>query len=119
MKIWLSLVRFRQWNKQALIILPLIALGDSVQASDLGRLIWIALAFSLVASSVYVLNDLQDMPLDKLDPVKSRRPLAAGEISALMGGLVGMLLVLTGCIMALTATDTTNRLQVMSLFWFT
>ena len=116
MRIWLSLVRLRQWNKQALIILPLIALGDSVRVSDLGRLIWIALAFSFVASSVYVLNDLQDMPLDKLDPVKSRRPLAAGEISALAGGLVGFLLFLTGCIIAFTATDKTNRLQVMSLF---
>ena len=116
MRIWLSLVRLRQWNKQALIILPLIALGDSVRVSDLGRLIWIALAFSFVASSVYVLNDLQDMPLDKLDSVKSRRPLAAGEISALAGGLVGFLLFLTGCIIAFTATDKTNRLQVMSLF---
>lgn len=116
MRIWLSLVRLRQWNKQALIILPLIALGDSVRVSDLGRLIWIALAFSFVASSVYVLNDLQDMPLDKLDPVKSRRPFAAGEISALAGGLVGFLLFLTGCIIAFTATDKTNRLQVMSLF---
>ena len=116
MRIWFGLVRLRQWNKQALIILPLIALGDSVRVSDLGRLIWIALAFSFVASSVYVLNDLQDMPLDKLDPVKSRRPLAAGEISALAGGLVGFLLFLTGCIIAFTATDKTNRLQVMSLF---
>ena len=116
MRIWFGLVRLRQWNKQALIILPLIALGDSVRVSDLGRLIWIALAFSFVASSVYVLNDLQDMPLDKLDPVKSRRPLAAGEISALAGGLVGFLLFLTGCIIAFTATDKTNRLHVMSLF---
>ena len=116
MKILLSLVRFRQWNKQALIILPLIAVGDSVQASDLGRLVWIALAFSLVASSVYILNDLLDMPLDKLDPVKSRRPLAAGKISVPTGGLVGVLLALTGFIIAFTATDKTNRLQVISLF---
>lgn len=116
MRIWLSLFRLRQWNKQALIILPLIALGDSIRVSDLGRLFWIALAFSFVASSIYVLNDLQDMPLDKLDPVKSRRPLVAGEISALEGGLVGFLLFLTGCTIAFTATDKTNRLQVMSLF---
>jgi len=38
-------------------------------------------AFSLVASSIYVLNDLVDLERDKLHPVKQSRPLASGAIS--------------------------------------
>jgi len=117
MKILLKLIRFHQWNKQALIILPLIALGNTVQISDLGRLICVAIAFSFVASSVYILNDLQDMSQDKLDAVKSKRPLASGEISVQLGRLVGVFLLFSGLLLAFVANDKTNRLQVMSLFF--
>jgi 4-hydroxybenzoate polyprenyltransferase len=117
MKILLKLIRFHQWNKQALIILPLIALGNTVQISDLGRLICVAIAFSFVASSVYILNDLQDLSQDKLDAVKSKRPLASGEISVQLGRLVGVFLLFSGLLLAFVANDKTNRLQVMSLFF--
>jgi 4-hydroxybenzoate polyprenyltransferase len=117
MKILLKLIRFHQWNKQALIILPLIALGNTVQISDLGRLICVAIAFSFVASSVYILNDLQDLSQDKLDAVKSKRPLASGEISVQLGRLVGVFLLFSGLLLAFAANDKTNRLQVMSLFF--
>jgi len=86
MKIWLSALRVRQWNKQVLVTLPLIALGDEVQVSDLGKLFVIAIAFSLVASSIYIFNDLQDLASDRLDAVKSQRPFASGQISPLRGG---------------------------------
>jgi decaprenyl-phosphate phosphoribosyltransferase len=117
MKIMLKLIRFHQWNKQALVILPLIALGNTVQISDLGRLICVAIAFSFVASSVYILNDLQDLSQDKLDAVKSKRPLASGEISVQLGQLVGLFLLFSGLLLAFVANDKTNRLQVMSLFF--
>jgi 4-hydroxybenzoate polyprenyltransferase len=117
MKILLKLIRFHQWNKQALVILPLIALGNTVQISDLGRLICVAIAFSFVASSVYILNDLQDLSQDKLDAVKSKRPLASGEISVQLGQLVGLFLLFSGLLLAFVANDKTNRLQVMSLFF--
>ncbi len=113
----LKLIRFHQWNKQALVILPLIALGNTVQISDLGRLICVAIAFSFVASSVYILNDLQDLSQDKLDAVKSKRPLASGEISVQLGQLVGLFLLFSGLLLAFVANDKTNRLQVMSLFF--
>jgi 4-hydroxybenzoate polyprenyltransferase len=39
------------------------------------------LCFSLIASSVYILNDLHDLSADRAHPRKRRRPIAAGEIS--------------------------------------
>jgi decaprenyl-phosphate phosphoribosyltransferase len=115
MKIWLSAIRVRQWNKQALIILPFIALGDDVQVLDLGRLIVIAISFSLVSSSIYIFNDLQDLAADKLDPVKSKRPFAAGLISTQKGKLVGVILLITGFLVMFQVVGE-NRQQVLTLF---
>jgi len=115
MRIWLSAMRVRQWNKQALIILPLIALGDEVQALDLERLIVIAIAFSLVASSIYIFNDLQDLAADKLDVVKSKRPFAAGVISTQKGKFAGVILLITG-FLAMFQVVGQNRPQILTLF---
>jgi decaprenyl-phosphate phosphoribosyltransferase len=115
MKIWLSAIRVRQWNKQALIILPFIALGDEVRILDLGRLIVIAIAFSLVASSIYIFNDLQDLVADKLDSVKSKRPFAAGVISTKKGKFVGVILLFTGFLTMLQVVGQ-NRPEVSTLF---
>ncbi len=38
------------------------------------------LCFSLVASGIYILNDLRDLDYDKIHPVKKSRPLASGLI---------------------------------------
>jgi 4-hydroxybenzoate polyprenyltransferase len=115
MKIWLSAIRVGQWNKQALIILPFIALGDEVRILDLGRLIVIAIAFSLVASSIYIFNDLQDLVADKLDSVKSKRPFAAGVISTKKGKFVGVILLFTGFLTMLQVVGQ-NRPEVSTLF---
>jgi decaprenyl-phosphate phosphoribosyltransferase len=115
MKVWLSAIRVHQWNKQALVILPLIALGDEVQVLDLGRLIATAVSFSLVASSIYIFNDLQDLASDKLDIVKSKRPFAAGVISTNKGRFVGVILLFTGFLLVFQVVRQ-NRPQVLILF---
>jgi 4-hydroxybenzoate polyprenyltransferase len=47
-----------------------------------------AISFSLLASAVYVINDLQDINSDKLHPAKRLRPLASGRLSKTLA--VGM-----------------------------
>lgn len=81
LRIWLDALRVHQWAKNALLVLPLMAahltwtpeLALSV-AGGFG-------AFSLLASSIYLLNDLSDLPADRAHPTKRRRPLARGQIS--------------------------------------
>jgi decaprenyl-phosphate phosphoribosyltransferase len=115
MKIWIDQLRIRQWNKQVLIILPFIALGDDIKVLDIGRLLVISIAFSFVASSIYIFNDLQDLDSDKLDTTKSKRPIAAGVISEKKGMAVGLLLLLTG-FLAMILTIGKNWQQVLILF---
>lgn len=86
---WIRLARVHQWVKNALVFVPMVtshhfAIG-SVVASILAFL-----AFSLAASSVYVLNDLVDVEADRRHPSKRFRPLASGRVSILAAPLVAV-----------------------------
>lgn len=81
---WAAVVkelRPHQWAKNILLFVPLYF---SHQYTDL-NLVFTALmaffAFSLCASSIYVLNDLVDLPSDRQHRSKRQRPLAAGTLS--------------------------------------
>ncbi len=73
-------IRVNQWSKNALIFLPAIL---SHQFSNLN--LWIelflgALFFSFAASAVYVINDLVDVPNDRVHRTKQFRPIASGNL---------------------------------------
>ena len=67
------------------------------------------IAFSLCASSVYTLNDLLDLPADRLHPRKRNRPFASGELS-ITHGLI-LIPLLLGLAFAITV------LWLPSTFW--
>src|SRR3954469_23110426 len=48
--------------------------------------------FSLLSSSVYLLNDVRDVEKDRLHPTKKRRPIASGELKASVAIAVALLL---------------------------
>ena len=81
MKEYLKLIRPHQWVKNGFIFLPLFF---SLRFSDLNlalETLIVALAFCLIASSIYVLNDLKDVVEDRNHPVKKFRPLAMGTVN--------------------------------------
>ncbi|MDD4118390.1 MAG: decaprenyl-phosphate phosphoribosyltransferase [Kiritimatiellae bacterium] len=82
---WLRLLRIKQWTKNAVVFAAFVfALGDRNQdlsAWELWKVCLAALAFSLVSSAVYILNDLRDAPQDRLHPVKKNRPIASGAVA--------------------------------------
>lgn len=53
--------------------------------------------FSLIASSVYIINDLADIEKDRNHPVKCKRPLAAGKLSPRIA-IVAAVILLIGSI---------------------
>ncbi|WP_454692331.1 UbiA family prenyltransferase [Achromobacter aloeverae] len=80
-------LRVHQWAKNLLVFVPAIA---AHRVLDI-QLIWYGLmafvAFSLCASSVYLLNDLLDLQDDRGHRSKRFRPLAAGTLPILHGVL--------------------------------
>ena len=94
-------LRVHQWAKNALIFVPVAAahvLGDT--AVLLHALIAFV-AFSLCASSVYLLNDMLDLESDRQHHSKCRRPFAAGTLSLLFGLIAAPLLLLVAFGLAL------------------
>ncbi len=83
--LWVSL-RPAQWTKNALVLAPLFfALGDrshppALVGHAVARAVMAAAAFCLVASSVYLFNDVVDRQADTGHPVRRHRPIAAGRI---------------------------------------
>ncbi len=81
-------LRPHQWAKNALIVVPLLA---AHRVSDPGSILAALLAFvafSLCASSVYLINDLLDLEADRAHARKCKRPFAAGDLPLLTGLLL-------------------------------
>ncbi len=80
---WRALVkaaRVYQWSKNVLIFVPLL-LAHALDAARVIPAVVAFAAFSLCASSLYVVNDLLDLEADRAHPRKRRRPFASGALS--------------------------------------
>ena len=78
---YIKLIRVHQWVKNLFIFAPAFFAQRFFDLNMIGSLILAFLVFSLVASSVYILNDYLDIEKDRLHPRKRLRPLAAGTIN--------------------------------------
>lgn len=74
-------MRPKHYLKNLLIFLPLVFSGFLFTQDYLLRAVYSFIAFSMVASAVYVLNDINDRKYDVHHPKKKHRPIAAGIIS--------------------------------------
>jgi 4-hydroxybenzoate polyprenyltransferase/phosphoserine phosphatase len=78
--VYLRALRPYQWLKNALVLVPLIAAQRLYEPELLLLALLAFVAFSLFASSAYLLNDLMDLPGDRHHPRKKNRPLASGQL---------------------------------------
>jgi 4-hydroxybenzoate polyprenyltransferase len=102
-RLWLKALRTHQYAKNALLFVALVTAHAYTAAAMLHALVAFV-AFSLCASSVYLLNDLIDLDDDRKHPTKQRRPFASGAIP-LVQGLVAiplLLLLAFGCAFAIS-----------------
>jgi 4-hydroxybenzoate polyprenyltransferase/phosphoserine phosphatase len=72
-------LRVHQWAKNMLIFAPMLA-AHRGNPQTLLHALAAFVAFSLCASSVYLLNDLVDLPNDRAHVTKRRRPFASGAL---------------------------------------
>ncbi|HYD31893.1 MAG TPA: decaprenyl-phosphate phosphoribosyltransferase [Azospirillaceae bacterium] len=90
----LRLMRPHQWVKNAFVAAPLFFTPAALSPVNLALVLAGMMAFSLVASAVYILNDYVDQEADRSHPVKCRRPLASGEVAN--GTALGLFTALLG-----------------------
>ncbi len=93
-------LRPHQWLKNLLVFVPLLATLGSSGLDQALQATLAFLAFSLVASSVYLLNDLLDLRADRRHARKRRRPFAAGTMPISHGLLLIPALLISGLVIA-------------------
>lgn len=89
-------MRLQQWIKNSFLFAALVFSGHLFIVEDVLLAVLGFFAFSLVTSAVYLYNDVTDVERDKLHPVKSRRPLASGKLSARAAIAAALVLTLIG-----------------------
>lgn len=76
-----ALLRPKQWIKNGFVFAPLLFSGQYFYLNSIYLSIICFVIFCATSSSAYIFNDLCDVDVDRLHPVKSKkRPLASGEI---------------------------------------
>ncbi len=97
----LKSIRPTQWLKNVVLFAPLIFSGLLFSLQDNGipyvlTVFYAFVIFCILASSIYLINDIVDYEADRAHPFKSKRPIASGKLSipiALFLSVVGIMLV--------------------------
>ncbi|MCA0997303.1 UbiA family prenyltransferase [Alloyangia pacifica] len=97
----LKAMRPHQWLKNLLVFLPLMA-SHNLSPGTIFPAILAFVSFCLIASSVYLLNDLLDLSADRAHPRKRKRPFASGALPLAWGTVVMPGLLLAGAVIALS-----------------
>lgn len=93
--------RPRQWVKNLLVFGAPATGGVLTQPEALASAGLAFLAFCLASSGMYLVNDVVDMQEDRAHPVKQRRPVASGIVSAKTAVVVGVSSALLSLVVAL------------------
>jgi decaprenyl-phosphate phosphoribosyltransferase len=92
---WARAARIRQWPKNLLVFAAPLAAGALGRVDALERVAVAFVAFCLLASGAYLLNDVRDAAEDRRHPIKRHRPVASGAVApghAMVAGIVSVLL---------------------------
>lgn len=95
----LATLRPRQWIKNLLVVAAAGAAGALGHDDVPVRVSLACVAFCLLASGVYAINDVLDVSEDRLHPRKRHRPVAAGELSPAAASSLGIVLMLAGLVL--------------------
>jgi 4-hydroxybenzoate polyprenyltransferase len=92
----LACMRPQQWIKNGFVLVPIMFSVNLNQPSLLLREAVAFAAFCLVASGIYLWNDVLDWKADLVHPEKRTRPIPAGKLSPTAAAVFGSLMVLAG-----------------------
>jgi len=109
-KSWLRAVRLHQWAKNVLIFVPLL-LAHAWNAATLTGAGVAFFSFGMCASATYIINDLLDIEADRRHPRKRKRPFAAGDLSAISGVLMVVVLMAVALALAIALPQIFANMQ--------
>jgi 4-hydroxybenzoate polyprenyltransferase len=86
-------MRPAQWLKNGVVFAGLVFGGKLLEPTAVANATLAALAFCLLSSGFYLINDVRDRDADRLHPIKRLRPVPAGELAPRTAALIGATLI--------------------------
>ncbi|MEM7539508.1 MAG: decaprenyl-phosphate phosphoribosyltransferase [Chloroflexota bacterium] len=85
-------MRPHQWTKNVVVYIALVFDGKLFQLDAFLQTTLVAFSFCLIASCVYIMNDLVDIEKDRQHPRKRLRPLPSGQLNPRFA-IVGLIMI--------------------------
>jgi 4-hydroxybenzoate polyprenyltransferase len=92
-------MRLKQWTKNVFVWAAVVFDVKLFVRDPFLRTLAAFFLFCLISSAVYIINDLIDMPKDRLHPEKRNRPLASGALTPPVA-IAGAIVIVVGCLPA-------------------
>lgn len=97
-------MRLKQWPKNVFVWAALVFDVKLFVRDPFVRTLVAFFLFCLISSAVYIINDLVDMPKDRLHPEKRSRPLASGALNPRIA-IIAAVVIVVGCLPAALAIN--------------
>ncbi|RYY60126.1 MAG: decaprenyl-phosphate phosphoribosyltransferase [Chitinophagaceae bacterium] len=113
---YLKLLRPKHWAKNLFLFIPLFFGGEFLNVTKILDVCLGFIAFSAIASSIYILNDYRDVEDDRKHPKKKFRPIASGAVSKGAALAICVILIIGGMALAYFIRD--KFLFVLAIYFF-
>lgn len=104
----------RQWVKNLFVYVPLVFSGNMLNPQLILESTGAFMTFCLLASSIYIINDLRDRDADRRHPVKRLRPIASGRFPSGMAVFLSAALCAMSFAMAWGCGFTANSYLILA-----
>lgn len=98
LKAILKTMRPKQWTKNLIIFAGLIFSLNLFKPPLFVKTFAAFVVFCLLSGAVYIINDIKDLERDKNHPLKSKRPLASGELT-ISSAILALILLIPGSLL--------------------
>jgi len=95
----LKAIRPHQWVKNLFVAAPLVFARRIGDPASVGHSALALVAFCLLSSAVYLVNDIFDVEKDRAHPTKRRRPIASGVIPIVAARLLAVAFAAVGLLL--------------------
>lgn len=117
MKHYIQLLRPKHWAKNLFLFVPLFFAGKFFDLTEIFLVFGGFLAFSFLASSIYIINDYRDVEDDRKHPEKRFRPLAAGTVDKTVALGISAVLVIVGLLIGFAVDESGKFLFVLGIYF--
>ena len=111
---YLKLMRIKHYVKNLLIFCPLLFSGKLLNIQVFSHAIIGFLAFSLMSSAVYIVNDICDIEKDRAHPIKRNRPIACGDVSVKIASILAIICIAVSMILQVILPDFVSLICIMT-----